>query len=133
MISALGSGEWSVSRSDNIFGGGMVLCAHSIEESFGFRLGLEDLRKIKNSCPAANKLRRLKHPTNSLFTKPAKLFRLGGDLHINGNNIKVCLAVGINVYVYMNLRYVSPVTIFLRRTLTSRSNKERQFSKQIYH
>jgi hypothetical protein len=51
-----------------------------------------------------------------------------------GNNIKIWLAVqGIEFYVHMNLRYISAVTIFLHTALTSRSNKERQFRKQIYH
>jgi len=81
LISALGSSDWSA-RSDNIFGSGTVLCFHSIEDLFGFRLGLEDLRKIKYSCPPANKLRCLNRATNNLFTTSAKLFRLTGDLHI---------------------------------------------------
>jgi len=41
-----------------------------------------------------------------------------------GNNIKICLAVeGIEVYVHMNLRYISAVTIFLHTALTSRSKQ----------
>jgi hypothetical protein len=84
LIFAQGSGDWSASRSDRIFGGGMVLCAHSVEDLFGFILGLEDLRKIIPSCPVAKKLRCLNRLTDSLFTTPAKIFRFVGDLNING-------------------------------------------------